>query len=79
MGYGHVVPEGRLPVFSVDTEQEAKMLVAMACPRDLEGNHYARELAREQTLENLAAFSDKLQKCWDAWQEVKAKEPEENR
>lgn len=72
MGYGRVTPDGRLPVFSVDTEEEAKMLIVMACPRDAVGNHYARELAEEQTLENLAAFSDRLKECWDRWQAAKS-------
>lgn len=73
MGYGRVTPDGKLPVFSVDTEEEAKQLIVMACPRDMEGNHYARELAEEQTLENLALFSDKLQTYWDQWQSMKAR------
>lgn len=75
MGYGRVTPEGRLPVFSVETEEEAKMLIVMACPSDSEGNYYARELAQEQTMENLVAFSDRIQDCWDRWQEAKAKKP----
>lgn len=71
MGYGRVTPDGRLPVFSVDTEKEAQMLITMACPRDAAGSYYARELAEVQTLENLALFSDRLQDCWDRWQEMK--------
>lgn len=67
MGFGRGTPDGHLPVFSVDTEEEAKNLIIMACPRDSEGAHYARELAEDQTLENLAMFSDRLQKCWDLW------------
>lgn len=59
-------------MFGVATEKEAEMLVIMACPKDTEGKHYARELAAEQTLENLVAFSDKLQEYWDRWQEAKA-------
>lgn len=73
MGYGRVTPEGRLPVFSVDTEEEAKKLITMACPTDAEGNHFARELAEEQTLENLALFSDKLQTYWDILQTMKSR------
>lgn len=60
-------------MFGVQTEKEAEMLIIMACPRDQEGEHYARELAQEQTLENLVAFSDKLQEYWDRWQEMKLK------
>jgi hypothetical protein len=68
-----VTPDGSLPVFSVETEQEAEYLIVIACPRDTEGEHYARELAQEQTLENLVKFSDKLQECWDMRQAIKAK------
>ena len=57
-------PEGRLPVFSVDTEEEARALITLTCPMDAEGHYYARELADEQTLENLQAFSDKLARAW---------------
>lgn len=65
MGYGRgPIPEGRLPVFSCDTEEEAKSLITLCCPRDAEGNYYARELAEEQTLDNLQAFSDKLARGW---------------
>lgn len=66
MGYGPKVPGGRLPVFSVDTEEEARALIVAACPRttDGTGQHYAPELAEEQTLENLQRFSDRLAKLW---------------
>ncbi len=38
----------------------------MTCPQDhITGKHFARELAAEQTLENLYAFSDKLAKAHD--------------
>jgi hypothetical protein len=47
-------------VFSVDTEEDAKQLITLCCPRDDVGAFYARELAHEQTLENLQEFSDKL-------------------
>lgn len=60
-----MLPDGRLPVFGVDTEKEAEALIVMTCPRDAQGAYYARELANEQTLENLVAFSDKLQECQD--------------
>ena len=60
MGYGTVVPDGYLPIFSVDTEEEAQKLLIAACPRDIEGNLYARELAQEQTIERLFAFGEKL-------------------
>lgn len=68
-----MTPDGRLPVFGVATEAEAEQLIIMACPRDTAGAYYARELAEEQTLENLVAFSDRLQQCWDVRQDAKAK------
>jgi hypothetical protein len=73
VGYGRVTPEGRLPVFSCDTEEEARQLIIRACPRDEDGNYYARELVDDQTLENLVQFSDKLQECWDQRQAFKVR------
>ena len=64
VGYGFLVPEGAMPVFSVDTEEEAKALIVAACPLNYDGEYFSRELAQEQTLENLQAFSDKLAYCW---------------
>lgn len=63
MRYGRSVPfkDGFLPVFSVDTEEEARLLLTMACPRNFDGEFYARELVEEQTLENLEKFGDKLE------------------
>ena len=60
MGWGTVVPNGRLPVYSVDTAEEAQKLAVMVCKRDMAGNLYAPELAEMQTLENLQVFSDRL-------------------
>jgi hypothetical protein len=57
-----LTPKGFLPVFSVDNEEEAKQLIVLCCPADDAGNYYARELADEQNLDNLRAFSDKLAK-----------------
>jgi hypothetical protein len=56
-------------VFSVDTEEEARTLIVMTCPSDDQGNHYARELVAEQTLENLQAFSDKLARAYQLLRE----------
>jgi hypothetical protein len=69
--FGRTVEPGFLPVFSVDTEEEAKALITLCCPRDVDGTHYARELAGEQTLANLQAFSDKLARGWDMIQKRK--------
>lgn len=61
MRYGRgALPEGFLPVYSVGDEEEAKALLIMSCGRNLAGEFVASELAREQTLDNLQAFSDKL-------------------
>ena len=62
VGYGVSVPSGSLPVFSCHTEEEAQNLITLACPLNLAGEYIAPELAHEQTLENLAAFSIRLQK-----------------
>lgn len=51
-------------MFSVDTEEDAKQLLILCCPRDGGGNFYARELIAEQSLENLQTFSDKLALGW---------------
>lgn len=66
VGFGRgPIPKGALPVFSTNDEDEAERLITAACPRDMAGNYYARELAEEQTLENLEAFSQRLQKIYD--------------
>lgn len=54
------VPKGSLPVFSVDNEEDAKRLIVAACPFEPGVGYYAAELADDQTLDNLAAFSDRL-------------------
>ena len=47
-------------MFTVDNEEEAKLLITLACPMNYDGAHFAPELADEQTLENLTTFSDRL-------------------
>lgn len=64
MGFGRKLPDGYLPVFSVNTEDEAKRLITLTCPMGLDGHYYARELAESQTVENLLTFSDKLARAW---------------
>jgi hypothetical protein len=54
------VPEGSLQVFSVDTEEQARKLLVAACQTNLRGEFIASELAAEQTIENLDAFSARL-------------------
>jgi hypothetical protein len=58
--FGTVVPKGFLPVYSTDTEEEAKSLLTLACERNLNGEFIARELAAEQTIDNLFAFGHRL-------------------
>ena len=58
-------PKGHLPVFSVETEEEAKRLVVLACGTNLNGQYIARELAEEQTLDNLEAFSARLDRAYN--------------
>lgn len=71
MAYGRR-PKGSLPIFSVDTEEEAKALLIMTCKRSLDGKLYAPELAESQTLENLYAFGDRLRA---AYRRMKSRTP----
>lgn len=64
VGYGPC-PDGALPVFSVADEKEAKALISLTCPMNYDHQYYAAELAEEQTLENLEAFSTRLDKAHD--------------
>ena len=50
---------------SVNTEEEAEQLLIAACSRNENGEFVARELAHEQTIENLFAFGDKLEKYYE--------------
>lgn len=61
--YGRRCPPGFLPVYSVDTEEEAERLL-VHLPSNWRGEKVADELAHEQTLENLAAFGDRLHELW---------------
>ena len=54
-----------MPVFTVNNEEEAKMLLAWACPTNLDGEYIAPELAEEQTLERLSAFGDRLESLYE--------------
>lgn len=57
---GKVCPPGCLPVYSVGTEKEAKLLLAMTCPMNYDGNYYSPELAEKQSIANLTAFAKRL-------------------
>lgn len=64
-------PPGRLPVFTTNTKKEAEELLALACEQNAEGKYIARELAHEQTLENLQAFSERLNAYYQVMQRKK--------
>jgi hypothetical protein len=55
-------PDGFLPVYSCDTKEEADALVVATCSRGADGHYYSNELAREQSLEMLEQFSQKLER-----------------
>lgn len=65
MCYGRRCPPGHLPVFSVNTEKEAEDLLLLCCSRGVDGKRYAQELAAEQSVNNLAKFSQKLAKGYE--------------
>jgi len=50
-------------VFSVGSEAEAKRLLTLTCATNYKGEFIARELAHEQSVVNLEAFSDRLEKA----------------
>ncbi len=66
MTYGRRCPKGSLPIFSVETEEEAEALISRCCeqvwigPEHTELAWLAQELETEQTLENLYAFGKRL-------------------
>ena len=47
-------------MFGTYTEKQAQDLIVAACETNVAGEYVARELATEQTLENLELFSDRL-------------------
>ena len=46
----------------MNTEKEARALLTVACQTNINGEFMARELLTEQTIENLWAFGDRLEK-----------------
>lgn len=69
--FGEAVPKGFLPVYSVDTEEEARRLIVGCCSLGLDGkSYYARELMQEQTIDNLMEFSERLARV-DAWMKAR--------
>lgn len=65
MTYGEECPPGHLPVYSVGSTEEAHTLLVLACPKNAGNQFIAPELAAEQTLANLSAFSDRLHRAHD--------------
>lgn len=64
--YGRRCPQGYLPAASVETEDEARALIARCCERVYvttiaREEWMAQELHIEQTLENLYAFGARLE------------------
>lgn len=58
--HGRGVPDGFLPIYSVDTDEEAERLLVLACPTNAAGEFVAPELVEEQTLDNLRLFGRRL-------------------
>jgi hypothetical protein len=50
-------------VYSVDSEEEAKQLLTLVCPTNMKNEFVAPDLVQHQTVENLAAFGDRLEKA----------------
>jgi len=57
-------PDGFLPVFSVDTDEEARKLIVATCSRDADGNYYSHDLAAEQSLERLNYLGEKMERVY---------------
>ena len=69
VGHGPIgsCPSGSLPVFSVETEEEAVKLLALACETNLAGQFIARELVEDQTLDALLAFGRRLEGIYEKY------------
>ena len=68
MRFGPKCEAGFIPIFSVETEEEAHQLLTMACPLNADGEYVAPELARgEQTLEVLYGFGDRLRETYNRY------------
>lgn len=57
-------------MFSVADHEEANDLLVMCCPTTADGKFYARELAQEQTPENLEAFSERIDRAHDRLMQI---------
>ena len=71
--FGTVCPDGFLPVFSVDTEEEAQSLLVACCQRGHDGEFYATETLpfagseadQEERLEAFYAFGERLRLVYE--------------
>ena len=63
MRFGPKCEDGFLPVYSVADEDEAKSLLTLACSTNMHGEFVAKQLVRDQNLENLEAFSTHLDRA----------------
>lgn len=52
-------------MYAVADEKEAKDLIVMSCSTNQAGEYIADELAREQSLDNLERFSERLNRMHD--------------
>ena len=66
-------PPGSLPVFTTKTLEASKTLVQLACGTNLKGQYIATELAEEQNMKNLQAFSDRLNQIYEKHVKTKDK------
>lgn len=60
MRYGRTTPSGFCTVHTVCCEDRARQLLVLACPTNYDGEFIATELAEQQTIPNLRAFSERL-------------------
>lgn len=57
-------PKGFLPVHSVDTPEQAKALLTLACQTNRNGEYIARELVHpDRSISDLELFATRLQEC----------------
>jgi len=63
-------------VFTVNTREEAEALITLACPKNYDNQHFAPELAEEQTIERLNDFSHRLDSIYKNF--IQKSQPEED-
>ena len=65
MRYGRgACPEGFLPIFSVNSEDEAKRLLVVTCSLGPDRHYYSNEMAADQSIEQFARFGQKLARAY---------------